>query len=108
MTDIKFIKQDDLYIGILCEGHTGYAEYGKDIVCASVSSIVGALSLGITKVLGVNVSEHKDDDRGYLELRLSKKTSKENVVKCQVLFETALVALIDLQSGYPSNINVEV
>ena len=32
--------KDNKYDGFTCSGHAGYADYGKDIVCASVSSIV--------------------------------------------------------------------
>ena len=108
MTNIEFIKQNDFYMGVLCEGHTGYANYGKDIVCASVSSIVGALNIGITKSLGINANVKIDDKRGYMEIRLPKKINEAKLKECQLLFQTAYLALSDLQSGYPDNVNVEV
>ena len=108
MTTVKFIKQNDKYVGILCEGHTGYAEHGQDIVCASISSICGALVLGITQVLKIKANVAQDDNRGYLQLRLPKKIDEAKLDDAQVLFETTHIALLDLQSGYPTNINVEV
>ncbi|MBR4745502.1 MAG: ribosomal-processing cysteine protease Prp [Clostridia bacterium] len=108
MTEVKFFKQDNNYVGILCEGHTGFAEYGKDIVCAAISSITGALALGVTQVLKIKASVKKNDEKGYLELRLPKKIDESELLRAQVLFETAHIALLDLQEGYPSNINVEV
>ena len=41
MTNITFhtTKTGD-YRGFTCEGHAGYADYGQDIVCASISVLV--------------------------------------------------------------------
>lgn len=108
MTNVQFIKHNDYIVGVVCKGHTGYAEYGKDIVCASISAIVGSACLGITNVLGINATIKRKDNDGYLELRLPKKLSDELVVKSQIIFKTMLVSLQDIQKGYPSNINVEV
>jgi uncharacterized protein YsxB (DUF464 family) len=36
---------------IISEGHSGYADQGKDIICASVSTLVQALWIGLEVVL---------------------------------------------------------
>lgn len=38
---------------ITARGHSGFAEYGSDIICASVSSLIQALSVGLEDVLGL-------------------------------------------------------
>ncbi len=108
MTDVKFYKNNNLITGVVCKGHTGYAEYGKDIVCASISAIVGSACLGLTKVLGIKAKIKRKDVDGYIEIRLPKDISNENLLKAQIVFETMMVSLLDVQQGYPSNINVEV
>lgn len=41
MINVKFfIDQNDMPVGFTVSGHAGYADFGKDIVCASVSSAV--------------------------------------------------------------------
>lgn len=40
MTEITFYSKNGLLSGFRTEGHSGYAESGEDIVCASVSSLV--------------------------------------------------------------------
>ena len=50
MTDIKFYKKDNKYFKIEATGHTGYDESGKDILCASISSILQSGALGLKKV----------------------------------------------------------
>lgn len=40
MISANFCKSDGLFTGFTFSGHSGYAEAGSDIVCASVSSAV--------------------------------------------------------------------
>jgi len=38
MINCRFKRKDNLWIGFEMEGHAGYDDYGRDIVCAAVSS----------------------------------------------------------------------
>ena len=40
MIKVKLTKNNNYYKRIIITGHANYDDYGKDIVCASVSSIV--------------------------------------------------------------------
>ncbi len=40
MTILRIYRKGTLYTGFECEGHSGYAEAGGDIVCAAVSTAV--------------------------------------------------------------------
>lgn len=40
MTVLKVYRKDSLYIGFECEGHSGYADAGEDMVCSAVSTAV--------------------------------------------------------------------
>ena len=108
MTKIKFVKnKDNNYIALEVSGHTGYAEYGKDILCASISSIACASALGITKVLKVNADVVKKDDEGLLKIQLPKKLNQRDYDKTNIIFETALVSFKDLMTGYNKYIKLE-
>ena len=37
---IFYREKDEIYTGFSAEGHAGYGEYGRDIVCAAVSALV--------------------------------------------------------------------
>ncbi|MBQ6947327.1 MAG: ribosomal-processing cysteine protease Prp [Clostridia bacterium] len=39
MTTLRLLKKQQQPIGFQCEGHSGYAEEGEDIVCAAISSM---------------------------------------------------------------------
>ncbi|MBQ7569421.1 MAG: ribosomal-processing cysteine protease Prp, partial [Synergistaceae bacterium] len=43
MINIKLYWDKNFLTGIESSGHSGYADNGKDIICAAVSSLVQAL-----------------------------------------------------------------
>ena len=63
MIQADFLKSGGKLQGFSIRGHAGYAEYGQDVACASVSSAVQLTVNGITEVLGakaeVLVEENK-------------------------------------------------
>ena len=54
MTEIKIEKQNDNIVCVECKNHTGYADFGKDIVCAGVSSITQTAVLAIKKLTNIS------------------------------------------------------
>ncbi|MDY5042083.1 MAG: ribosomal-processing cysteine protease Prp [Eubacteriales bacterium] len=104
MTDIKFYKKDNKYLKIEATGHTGYDESGKDILCASISSILQSGALGLKKVLNLKVKIVNKID-GYILIELPVNQDLE---KAQVIMLTMLESLKDLQNGYSDYIKLEV
>lgn len=104
MTDIKFYKKDNKYFKIEATGHTGYDESGKDILCASISSILQSGALGLKKVLNLKV-KIVDKIDGYILIELPVNQDLE---KAQVIMLTMLESLKDLQNGYSDYIKLEV
>lgn len=108
MTNVKFIKnKDGNYISLIVSGHTGYAEYGQDILCASISAISCSLALGIKNVLKIKAKIVKKDDDGFLEILLPSNLNKAQFEKSNLLFETAKVSFLDLMKGYKQYIKLE-
>ena len=108
MTKIKFIKKNDIITGFECSGHTGYAEFGKDILCASISSMTQATCLGITKVLGIPATITRNDDKGYIQIVLPESIDIDLLDKAQILFNTLKCSIEDLLEGYKKYIKMEV
>ena len=81
-------------------GHADYEEYGKDIVCSSVSSIVTTTVNGII-----------DIDKEYLTVDEVKDgmiitiLKKDNI--CDKLIKNMLSLLKELEESYPENIKVK-
>jgi uncharacterized protein YsxB (DUF464 family) len=108
MTKIKFFKNDKNLVGFECSGHTGYEEYGKDILCATISGITQSAVLGLTKVIGIDVELERNDKVGLLKVELPKVLSDEELQKAQVILNTVYVSIQDLTLGYSSYISMEV
>ena len=84
MTRITFYKKNDLIIGFEVKGHTGKDEYGKDLLCAQLSTVAQLAVVGIEDVAKVKAFHEISD--GYLKISvIEKQAESENV---QFLFNT--------------------
>ena len=81
-------------------GHANFADYGKDIVCAAVSSIVTACVNDIY-VVNKDALNYKDDGN-LLTIEIIKN---DNLV--YKLFNNLQELLINLSEDYPNNIKIE-
>ena len=106
MTDIKFFKNNGNFIGFECFGHAGYSKSGKDIVCASISSLTQAVVMGLQDVCYIGIRMTIDD--GYLKVIIPQDIEDRKLRDAQVLLETLYIAIRDLQSGYSKYISMEV
>lgn len=94
MTNIKINKN---YIEI--SGHSGYANIGKDIVCASISTLSYA-TINYLNAIGIKTTF--EDKEGYL--KFSYKNDEE---KAGQILEEFKNMVKDLEQQYPNNIKVE-
>ena len=108
MTTVRVTKSFERIISVECEGHSGYAEYGEDIVCAGISSIVQTALLGLMQVAGVAVDYEADSDRGYLRMTLPEEISPLQDNASQIILSTMMLGIMDLHEGYSDFIELEV
>ncbi len=82
-------------------GHSGYAQSGSDIVCASVSSAAYMVANTITEVIGVDAFIQVDDN-GSMTLKIPQGSA--NKTKDILLgFELHLKGL---EEQYPKNVTI--
>ena len=81
-------------------GHAGYAEYGKDIVCASVSSVIATIVNCIMNIDKDSIT-YQDDGKTII---ITKINNNEVV---NTIFTTMIDILKDLENQYKENIKVE-
>lgn len=93
---IKIIKNNS---DIKILGHAGYQEYGQDIVCASVSSIIYT-TVNAIKNIDSDAIEFIDDNN-LMEIKVLKK---DDII--DKLIQNMLDLLNDLSKQYPNNISV--
>lgn len=84
---------------IIISGHANNDDYGKDIVCASVSSIIYTTINAIEKIRK-NSIEVKDNDNMIIELLSNDEITKK-------LIDNMMELLLDLQLKYPKNVKVK-
>lgn len=96
MVEIKVFREGSKRIGLSVEGHSGYAEFGKDIICSAIS----VLSLNLIN----SVEEFTDDNiaydifEGYLSLDIYNP-SKE----AELLFNSCVLGLESIYEEYGGN-----
>ena len=93
------IKVEVTKKNISIQGHALYDDYGKDIVCAAVSSIVMTSVEGIASIdiKAIDVKHTKDN----LQIIINKQDDITNK-----LIKTMINLLTELEKKYPKNIKI--
>lgn len=87
--------------GFRIEGHANMAPNGQDVVCASVSALVGGLIRALEE-LSVNFEIQEADQRkGIIDLKIKTMTT---VVECVV--SVLEQGLLNIQLQYPDYVKV--
>ena len=100
MVKIKVGKKSNSIIKLNIEGHAGFADKGKDIVCASVSSII---ITSVNNMMSIDEDDVKYSDDGNT---LIVEIVKEDKLVYK-LFDNLKELLTDLSKDYPKNIRIE-
>ena len=85
-------------------GHADAGPYGQDIVCAAVSALAISTINGLDRVVHNKPAVESDDQNGGL----LKVTSLGVDHDSQLLLNTLLNGLADIQESYPDNIKVKM
>lgn len=100
MINVKIEKENAKYKKITVLGHAMYDDYGKDIVCAAVSSITTTTVNGIL-ALNKNSLSYMVSKKG---LSIDVKNTDETT---QILIGNMVSLLKELEVNYPENIEVK-
>lgn len=84
---------------VIITGHAGYDEYGKDIVCASVSSIVITSVNAALKLENNSLEYIEEKDK----LTINILSNKENI---KIIIENMIDLLEELSLTYKENIEI--
>ena len=99
MIRVKYDIDDDAnYTYLSIKGHAEFADYGKDLICASVSSIAFGLMNALDEITGVKITELND----HIEIINGSGSPKAND-----FMELALIQLKTIEESYGEFIKVE-
>lgn len=103
MTEISVALQDGLEVGLVVQGHTGFASRGEDVVCAAVSALVQSLLFGFESVLGAEgVKWSQNDSKARISLDWRNVPDREK----DVLVRTVIGSLKEIARIYPDNVRM--
>lgn len=108
MTSVRILKKDNSIVSVECQGHTGYACEGEDIVCSALSSIVQTAALGLMQAAGIDIVYTAKAENGYLKMTLPDKLSKEKRRDADMILNTLYLGIADLHEGFSDFIELEV
>lgn len=98
MIKVNIIKKDNVVNEINICGHAKYANLGKDIVCASVSSIVITTVNAILKIDDESLVYNDNKD---LKIKINKHTEV-----IDILINNMIDLLSELEQNYQKNIQI--
>lgn len=88
------------------KGHAGYAEPGKDIVCAAVSALYETLRLALGEICGV---ENPEVEPGLIRLSPSDLSPLARAFSsASTLFEAFTMGMREIALQYPDYVSYEV
>lgn len=108
MINLVFKIKNNSIIGFSCNGHSGYAEAGQDIVCAAVSSLVQNAEICISEVLNIKLNVKRDDKNAKFEIKFSKNVSNEQIEKAQPILKALKLSSQRIEKEYKKYLKVEV
>ena len=104
MTKAKFFYEKSLFSKLEISGHSGYAEYGSDIVCSGISSAV-LTSINLIDKYTKNYQLEQDEDKGYLCFILNDLNDDKNIL---LIIENLIEVLEQIESSYPKNLKITI
>ena len=93
-------------MGFTCQGHSGLASEGEDIVCAAASSIVRMTECAINDVAGAEAAVSVDPSNASVSLSLPETMEEEAESISQAVLAAMMISLSRISEEYPENITV--
>lgn len=84
---------------ITVSGHAGYAEPGKDIVCAAISTLTQVFIASVEELTAADIKHAVTS--GYTVIDI-----KESTERAQVLLDSFLLGCRMIADQYPDNVRV--
>ena len=99
MIKIKLLSENNNLKKIIIKGHALYDNFGKDIVCAAVSSTV---ITSVNACLSINENSLNYDDKEGLIIDIM-----ENDIVTTKIIESMISNLKQLEDAFPKNIQIK-
>ncbi|MGN1398403.1 MAG: ribosomal-processing cysteine protease Prp [Erysipelotrichaceae bacterium] len=100
MVRVKIGKKSDSIIKLNIEGHAGFADKGRDLVCASISSI----AIGLLNSIDIldNQSCNIIFEDNYINVEV---VNNDEII--QTILQVGVIQLQTIEEVYPKNLKIE-
>ena len=98
MIQVIVKKKDENITGFHMEGHSGYAEYGLDIICSAVSALTVNCVNSIEEFTSDKFLLDSDEKTGRMDFQLTGESSEES----QLLLHSLIPGLKGISEAYGS------
>ena len=99
MIKVRISKKDNVIQSIHCKGHAMYDDYGKDIVCASFSTMI-ITTINAILTFDQNAISYTDNN-GLKIINIKKDNITNN------LLNNLVNMIYELRDNYNKNINIK-
>ena len=106
MTTVSFRTEEGRVTEFDASGHSGWAEAGEDLLCASVGAAITLVEATVNDVLGLAASVKVDEAAALVSLRLPGGLAPSAESTCQALLTGLMLYFTMLHEEYPDNIEV--
>ena len=106
MTSVTFHTEQGRITGFDAAGHSGLADAGGDLLCASIGAAVTLVEATVNDVLGLAAAVKVDEARALISLRLPGGLDAAAESTCQSLLTGLMLYFTMLHDEYPENIEV--
>ena len=90
MTTVTIYKSNEnMYKGFTCKGHAGYAGFGKDIICASISILVINTINSLEELASQAMTIKDDESTGYIDCCFVQECNE----KSKLLMDSMILGL---------------
>ncbi len=107
MINVTIVKINQNIITIEATGHSGYAEFGHDIVCAVVSTLTQNLVNGLERVINIKPRTIIDEKIPHFSVSIPKDLDKDKSREAQILMQTTYLGLIDARDSFKKFIKIK-
>lgn len=105
MINVLIYETDGNVVELKVSGHANSAEYGEDIVCASISVLAQTCLLALNEVAAIEDIMFEIED-GYLWFKLPEQMTNHQRERANVIIKSILVGIKGTREMYPDYIQI--
>ena len=105
MIRAEFVIRDNKVLAFSVEGHSGLAEAGSDVLCASVSGMANLVINTLAEVFSAELSLEINEAKPLISCRVVSVKEKM-AVGAEGIMRGFYLQLADLAQIYPENLSV--